>query len=134
MLEVDETWTYSYDHIVTQNELDTKGINGDGSLDNVASVTTTQTGPDSDDAHIPVVLGPGVRTPGFWANKEWQKFWDGIAGNEPKQAGTNGFADGEITYAVDSDHDGTDRRSRPSGRSEGPADRRLQPQRFGRRR
>ena len=85
----------------------TRGIDGDDSLDNVASVTTTQTGPDSDDAHIPVVLGPGVRTPGFWANTTWQKFWDGMGDNEPKQAGTNGFADGEITYTVDSNHNGT---------------------------
>ena len=110
ILEVNETWTYSYDHVVTQNELDTRGIDGDGSLDNVASVTTTETGPDSDDAHIPLELGPGVRTPGFWAQNtgqnQWTKFWDGIEGNEPKQSGTNGFADGEITYAVDSNHDG----------------------------
>ena len=110
VLEVNETWTYSYDHVLTQNELDTRGIDGDGSLDNVASVTTTETGPDFDDAHIPLELGPGVRTPGFWGQNtgqnQWTKFWDGIEGNEPKQSGTNGFADGEITYAVDSNHDG----------------------------
>jgi uncharacterized repeat protein (TIGR01451 family) len=109
-LDVGEIWTYTYKHTVTQNELDTRGINGDGSLDNVASVTTDQTGPDSDDAHIPVELGPGVRTPGFWAQNtgqnKWTTFWDGITGNEPKQAGTNGFPGGEITYAVDSNHDG----------------------------
>jgi uncharacterized repeat protein (TIGR01451 family) len=109
-LDVGETWTYTYKHTLTQNELDTKGIDGDGSLDNVATVTTNETGPDDDDAHIPVELGPGVRTPGFWAQNtgqnQWTKFWDGIVGNEPKQAGTNGFANGEITYAVDSNHDG----------------------------
>ena len=106
ILEVNETWTYSYDHVVTQTELTTRGIDGDNSLDNVASVTTDQTVPDSDDAHIPIVLGPGVRTPGFWSQdtgqNQWTKFWDGIVGNEPKQAGTDGFASGEITYAVDS--------------------------------
>ncbi|MBR1279238.1 SdrD B-like domain-containing protein [Bradyrhizobium sp. AUGA SZCCT0283] len=110
ILEVNETWIYKYDHIITQSELDTQGVNGDGSLDNIASVTTTQTGPDSDDAHILVELGPGVRTPGFWAQStgqsQWTKFWDGIVGNEPKQAGTNGFANGEITYNVDSNLDG----------------------------
>jgi len=110
ILGVNETWTYSYNHVLTQNELDTRGIDGDGSLDNAASVTTTETGPDSDDAHIPLELGPGVRTPGFWSQNtgqnQWTKFWDGIEGNEPKQSGTNGFADGEITYAVDSNHDG----------------------------
>jgi uncharacterized repeat protein (TIGR01451 family) len=111
ILEVNETWTYKYDHIITQNELDTRGIDGDGSLDNIASVTTTETGPASDDAHILVELGPGVRTPGFWAQStgqgQWTKFWDGISGNEPKQSGTNGFADGEITYSVDANHNNT---------------------------
>ncbi|WP_025031918.1 DUF7507 domain-containing protein [Bradyrhizobium sp. DOA9] len=109
-LDVGEVWTYTYKHTLTQSELDTQGVDGDGSLDNVASVTTNETGPDEDDAHIPVELGPGVRTPGFWSQNtgqnQWTKFWDGIVGNEPKQAGTNGFADGEITYAVDSNHDG----------------------------
>jgi hypothetical protein len=46
------------------------------------------------------VTGIGSRTPGFWQNKNWQKFWDGIAGNEPKQAGTSGFPPGELLYAV----------------------------------
>src|SRR5262245_33257752 len=108
-LDVNETWTYTYTHQVTQNELTTRGIDGDGSLDNVATVTTDDTTPASDDASIPVLLGPGVRTPGFWAQNtgqnQWTKFWDGIVGNEPKQAGTNGFASGELTYAVDSNHD-----------------------------
>jgi uncharacterized repeat protein (TIGR01451 family) len=101
-LDVGETWTYTYQHVVTQNELNTKGVDGDGSLDNVATVTTTSPdlGPLQDDASIPILLGPGVRTPGFWSQPNWQKFWDGIAGNEPGQAGTNGFADGEITKAV----------------------------------
>jgi uncharacterized repeat protein (TIGR01451 family) len=49
----------------------------------------------------------GVRTPGFWNNKNWGKFWDGIDGNEPKQAGTPGFADGELLKVVDSNHNGS---------------------------
>ncbi|UVO39390.1 DUF11 domain-containing protein [Bradyrhizobium arachidis] len=106
VLDVTETWTYTYDHVVTQNELDTRGIDGDNSLDNLASVTTTETGLASDDAHVPVALGPGVRTPGFWSqtngNTNWTKFWDGIVGNESKQSGTNGFPNGEITLAVHS--------------------------------
>jgi uncharacterized repeat protein (TIGR01451 family) len=102
VLDVGETWTYTYQHVVTQNELNTKGIDGDGSLDNVATVTTTSPdlGPLQDDASIPILLGPGVRTPGFWSQNNWQKFWDGTVGNEPSQAGTNGFADGEVTLAV----------------------------------
>jgi uncharacterized repeat protein (TIGR01451 family) len=106
VLGVNETWTYKYDHVVTQNELDTRGIDGDNSLDNVASVTTTETGPASDDAHVPVALGPGVRTPGFWSqtngNTNWTKFWDGVVGDEAKQSGTNGFPNGEVTLAVHS--------------------------------
>ncbi|MBR0786909.1 DUF7507 domain-containing protein, partial [Bradyrhizobium iriomotense] len=104
VLDVTETWTYTYDHVVTQNELNTRGIDFDNSLDNFASVTTTETGTASDDAHVPVALGPGVRTPGFWSqtngNTNWTKFWDGIVGNESKQSGTNGFPNGEITQAV----------------------------------
>ncbi|MGH6707474.1 MAG: DUF7507 domain-containing protein, partial [Bradyrhizobium sp.] len=109
-LDVGETWTYTYKHTVTLSELTTRGVDGDGTLDNTATASSTQTGPESDSASIPVELGPGVRTPGFWAQStgqnQWTKFWDGIVGNEPKQAGTDGFAAGEITYAVDSNHDG----------------------------
>ncbi|KFC75903.1 Mo-co oxidoreductase dimerization domain protein [Bosea sp. LC85] len=95
ILDVGESWTYTYKHILTQAELNAE-LAGDRSLDNVATVTTNETGPDSDDAHVPVAVGPGVRTPGFWAQTTWQKFWDGVAGNEPKQAGTNGFANSDI--------------------------------------
>src|SRR5438445_760328 len=66
-LDVGETWTYTYKHTVTQNELDTRGINGDGTLDNTATVTTDETGPGSDSASITIELGPGVRTPRFCA-------------------------------------------------------------------
>ena len=108
-LDVNETWTYTYTHQITSNDLTTRGIDGDGSLDNVATVTTADTTPAHDDASIPVLFGPGVRTPGFWSQNtgqnQWTKFWDGTPGNEPKQ-GISGFASGELTYAVDSNHDG----------------------------
>jgi uncharacterized repeat protein (TIGR01451 family) len=106
VLDPGETWTYTYQHVVTQNELNTRGVDFDGTLDNTATVTTTapDLGPLSDDASVPILLGPGVRTPGFWSqtnqNTNWTKFWDGIVGNEPNQAGTNGFPGGEITLAV----------------------------------
>ena len=48
----------------------------------------------------------GVRTPGFWANTKWTTFWDGADNNQPKQAGTPGFAAGELLYSVDSDGNG----------------------------
>ena len=42
---------------------------------------------------------PGVRTPGFWQNSEWQKFWDGIQGNEPSQKTESNFADSDLLFA-----------------------------------
>ncbi|OKH38898.1 hypothetical protein NIES2101_35770 [Calothrix sp. HK-06] len=42
---------------------------------------------------------PGVRTPGFWQNSEWQKFWDGIQGNEPAQKLESNFADSDLLFA-----------------------------------
>lgn len=104
VLDVGETWTYTTTHTLTQADLDNNWLNGgDGLLDNTATVTDDQNVTDYDTAHVP--LGPGVRTPGFWAQKTWQTFWDGNTNNQPKQAGTDGFASGEITYAVDSNHD-----------------------------
>jgi hypothetical protein len=32
-------------------------------------------------------------------NKNWSKFWDGIAGNEPSQSGTTNFAKGDLFLA-----------------------------------
>jgi len=46
-----------------------------------------------------ILTAPGCRTPGFWVNKSWQKFWDGIAGNEPSQCGTTYFAKGDLFFA-----------------------------------
>ncbi|CAN7345707.1 beta strand repeat-containing protein [Rhizobium sp. LjRoot254] len=62
---------------------------------------------DSDNAHYFGLIneGPGVRTPGFWSNLG-STFWNGIIGDEPKQAGTPGFADGELLYKVDCNGDG----------------------------
>ncbi len=62
-----------------------------------------------DDANYYVVEDEdcvGVRTPGFWASTKWGTFWDakgagwGTAPNEPHQAGTPGFAGGELLYKV----------------------------------
>ncbi|MFL6773696.1 MAG: hypothetical protein ACJ8ET_07685, partial [Sphingomicrobium sp.] len=86
-----------------------------GQHENTAVVTTGQSTGDNDDANYFVLATDdcvGVRTPGFWANTKWMTFWDakgdgwGTAPNEPKQAGTPGFADGELLYGVDSNHDG----------------------------
>lgn len=45
------------------------------------------------------IVAPGVRTPGFWGSCTWSKFWDGVAGNEPKQARTKGFPVGDLQFA-----------------------------------
>ena len=60
-LDVDELWTYSAAHTVTQAELTAGGnwdTNSDGKLDslrNVATADSNETGPDTDDAIVPVL-------------------------------------------------------------------------------
>ena len=96
ILDVGETWTLNY----------TQPFDAGVHL-NTATVTTAQGVGDIDDAYYYSLVneGPGVRTPGFWGNLGFT-FWDGIQGNEPKQAGTPGFADGELLYGVDTNGDG----------------------------
>ena len=77
-----------------------------GQHTDTGTVTTDQDVTDSDDANYFGFQGPGVRTPGFWQSKYGGQFWDGQTGNEQK-AGEHCFADGELTYAVDSNGNGT---------------------------
>ena len=75
---------------------------------NTADVTDAQGATDEDSAYYFSLVDEGLcpRTPGFWQNpNNGAQFWDGIAGNE-KHAGEDGFPDGELLYAVDSNHDG----------------------------
>jgi len=58
VLNVGETWTYTYSHSLTQAELNTKGVDGDGTLDNTASVDTDQTDPQSATASVDLVYNP----------------------------------------------------------------------------
>ena len=53
LLEVGETWAYTAAHTVTQAEIDSNG-GGDGDIDNIATAVSTETGPDTDDATVPV--------------------------------------------------------------------------------
>ncbi|NES79375.1 MULTISPECIES: DUF11 domain-containing protein, partial [unclassified Okeania] len=92
----------------------TATVTSAAAIENIAQVTASdQFDPDStpnnnepeeDDQDsatvtpLPVIPSPGVRTPGFWQNKKWQKFWDGIEGNEPSQAGQPDFPDGDLFY------------------------------------
>ncbi len=59
VLDVGETWNYTATHLVTQAELNTRG-GGDGDIDNIATVNSAQTGPDSDDAEALLVYNPKV--------------------------------------------------------------------------
>ena len=53
LLEVGETWGYTAAHTVTQAEIDSNG-GGDGDLENTATADSDETGPDTDDATVPV--------------------------------------------------------------------------------
>jgi uncharacterized repeat protein (TIGR01451 family) len=56
-LDLTETWQYTASHTVTQAELDNNG-GGDGTIDNTASVTTTQGATANDTTHVTVVPTP----------------------------------------------------------------------------
>jgi uncharacterized repeat protein (TIGR01451 family) len=98
VLEVGEVWTYTTAPVAAQVGLQTNigTVNGtDVFGDNVT---------DNDPANYtginnPLPAAPGVRTPGFWQNTNWQKFWDGIQGNEPSQAGTTNFPTGDLLHS-----------------------------------
>ena len=52
-----ETFLFTAQYTVTQADMDNNG-GGDGDLDNIATVTTNQTGPENDDAVVPLVYDP----------------------------------------------------------------------------
>ncbi len=54
-LEVGETWSYTATHTVTQAEID-----AGSSIVNTATADSDQTGPDTDDASIPVTQNPAL--------------------------------------------------------------------------
>ncbi|MCM8640114.1 SdrD B-like domain-containing protein [Accumulibacter sp.] len=55
LLEVGETWAYTASHTVTQAEID-----AGGNIVNVATADSNETGPDTDDASIPVAQNPSL--------------------------------------------------------------------------
>ena len=59
------------------------------------TITGNNTATDTDT----IGAAPGVRTPGFWGNTNWRRFWDGTAGNEPTQSGTANFPTGDLLLA-----------------------------------
>ena len=59
LLEVGETWGYTAAHTVTQAEIDSNG-GGDGDIDNMATADSNETGPDTDDATVPVAQAPAL--------------------------------------------------------------------------
>src|SRR5947208_2598657 len=64
VLNPGETWTYTATHTLSQSELDTKGGDGDGKLDDTATVTTDQTS-GSASASVPLVYGPDWKVEKF---------------------------------------------------------------------
>src|SRR5206468_2028539 len=56
VLNPGETWTYTATHTLSQSELDTQGGDGDGKLDDTATVTTNQTS-GAASANVPLVYG-----------------------------------------------------------------------------
>ena len=58
-LDVGETWTYSASYTVQQSDIDTNG-GGDGDIDNTATVVSTETGPDTANASVPVEQTPAL--------------------------------------------------------------------------
>ena len=54
VLDVGETWVYHTSYTVTLSDLTSNGINGDGFISNVATVTTSQTPAQTATAQVPV--------------------------------------------------------------------------------
>ena len=101
-LDVGETWEITYTEAYDPLAF------APGAHLNTADVTDAQGATDEDSAYYFSLVDTGLcpRTPGFWQNpNNGAQFWDGISGNE-KHAGEEGFPDGELLYAVDSNHDG----------------------------
>ena len=59
MVAAGETWGYTASHTVTQADIDSNG-GGDGQLENTATADSDQTGPDTDDASVPVARSPSL--------------------------------------------------------------------------
>ncbi|RVQ67165.1 hypothetical protein EKN06_09670 [Croceicoccus ponticola] len=98
MLDAGEVWSYTYTRAVTQDDLDTNGIDGDGDLDNVADVsgqgaTTGTSVDDDDDATVDVCVDPE-----FTAVKEIVS----VSGGVELEGGDTGTTADD---AVDSDGD-----------------------------
>lgn len=88
-----ETWVYTASGTVVEGHYDNVAyVSGDYTDDFSHSKTVYA---DEDDCYVGVE-GPGVRTPGFWANpRNGGQFWDGNYGNE-KNAGQDCFAFGDL--------------------------------------
>ncbi len=59
LLEVGETWAYTAAHTLLQSEIDSNG-GGNGQLENTATADSNETGPDTDDALVPVARNPAL--------------------------------------------------------------------------
>ena len=109
ILENGETWLYTANGTAVAGAYNNVGTATGNPVDDQGNDLPGVTDPsDSDDSSYFGLEAPGVRTPGFWQNNKWQKFWDGIQGNEPKQAGQPDFPDGDLfhpPYTITEDPD-----------------------------
>ena len=55
-LDVGETWNLTASYTVLQSDLDNNG-GGDGDIDNMVTADSNETGPDTDDASVPIEVG-----------------------------------------------------------------------------
>ena len=85
-LDVGETWQYTASHVVTLAEMD-----AGNDIVNTATADSDQTGPDSDDASIPVLQTPGIAI---------DKAVVGVNGALGNNNGVLDFVNDVVSYAV----------------------------------
>jgi len=90
ILDLDDVWIYKATGTAVEGIYSNTGT----ATGEFAEVIVT----DSDDSSYFGIEAPGVRTPGFWTNNKWMKFWDGIEDNEPKQSEEPNFPDGDLLF------------------------------------
>ncbi|MGB9929106.1 MAG: DUF7507 domain-containing protein [Methanosarcina sp.] len=88
VFEAGEIWTYTGNYTVTQQDIDSNG-NGDGIIDNTATVKSDQLDPESDSVQVPIEGKPGYII---------EKTVTNVAGKGPDGAVTK--AGESITYQI----------------------------------
>ena len=58
VLNVGETWTYTGNYSVTQEDINSNGTVGDGFIESIASINCDQVGPKNDTVNVPIESNP----------------------------------------------------------------------------